>query len=232
VAYTFTSAGSVATGLNNLVQGVYVFRLTVTDNSGASATDNVTVIVNAAIAGNQAPVARVNNDILLILPTNSTSLSGTASTDADGTITAYEWTQVSGPSQVIISNRLSATIPINGLVPGEYIFSLKVTDNNGASSTATVKVTVRDKNASGIFINLYPNPASTVLTVQYSDIATGKVRLSIYDANRRLVKDEMADKMQVIFIKALDINILKAGAYFLQVEFPDGGKTAKEFVKM
>lgn len=231
--FSFTSAGSIATGLNNLVQGVYVFRLTITDNSGATATDNVTVTVNAAVAsGNQPPTARISNDIVLTLPVNSTSLSGTGSTDADGTIVGYEWSQLSGPSQVIIGNRLTATSSVDGLTIGEYIFSLKVTDNNGATSTAVVKVTVRDKSGSEIFLNLYPNPASANLTLQYSESTNGKLRISVYDATRRLVKDEAADKSQVTFTKTIDVNILKGGSYILQILLPDGKTVAKQFIKM
>jgi ribosomal protein L14 len=232
--FTFTSAGSIATGLNNLVQGIYVFRLTVTDNSGVTATDNITVTVNAAavVAVNQAPIARIGNDILLTLPANSTSLSGTSSTDADGSIVGYEWTQLSGPSPAIVGNRLSVSSSVTGLMIGEYRFSLKVTDNNGASSTATVKVTVSDKSGDGITLNLYPNPASVNLTVRYSDAANGKLRLSVYDATRKLVKDEMADKTQVTFTKTIDVNILETGTYILQVVLPDGKTVAKQFVKM
>ena len=53
------------TTLTNLVQGTYVFRLTVTDNSGATATDDVTVTVNAA--ANQPPTANAGNNITLTL---------------------------------------------------------------------------------------------------------------------------------------------------------------------
>ena len=40
--FTLGTANAAATTLTNLVQGAYVFRLTVTDNSGATATDDVT----------------------------------------------------------------------------------------------------------------------------------------------------------------------------------------------
>ncbi len=230
--YTFTSAGSIATGLNNLVQGAYVFRLTVTDNNGVIATDNVTVTVNAPLPGvNQAPIARTGNDILLTLPVNSVSLSGVNSTDTDGSIVGYEWTQLSGPSPAIIGNRFSAASSITGLTTGEYMFSLKVTDNDGASSTAIIKVTVRNNSGNSIFLNIYPNPASGNLTIQYFDAANGLLKISVYDATRRLVMDETADKTQVVFTKTLDVNILNTGTYILQVVLPDGNTVAKQFIK-
>ena len=50
--YTFSDANAAATTLSNLQAGVYTFRLTVTDNSGATATDDITVTVNASVPGN------------------------------------------------------------------------------------------------------------------------------------------------------------------------------------
>ncbi len=48
-AATITSPASASTTITGLVQGSYTFRLTVVDNSGASASDDVVVVVNAAL---------------------------------------------------------------------------------------------------------------------------------------------------------------------------------------
>lgn len=45
---TITTPSAASTTITGLVQGSYVFRLTVTDNGGASSSDDVTVTVNAA----------------------------------------------------------------------------------------------------------------------------------------------------------------------------------------
>lgn len=47
-AATIASPSSASTAINGLTQGSYVFRLTVTDNKGATAFDDVAVTVNAA----------------------------------------------------------------------------------------------------------------------------------------------------------------------------------------
>lgn len=44
--YTIANSNSASTTVSNLVQGVYTFQLTVTDNAGASATDTIVVTVN------------------------------------------------------------------------------------------------------------------------------------------------------------------------------------------
>src|SRR5207253_999676 len=51
------SSSSVSTVVNILVEGVYVFMLSVTDNRGATSSANVQVTVNAApILPNQNPI--------------------------------------------------------------------------------------------------------------------------------------------------------------------------------
>jgi hypothetical protein len=45
------SPSTAQTTVNGLVQGTYTFKLTVTDNGGATATANVNVVVNAATSG-------------------------------------------------------------------------------------------------------------------------------------------------------------------------------------
>jgi hypothetical protein len=49
-AGTIATPAAAITALNNLVQGLYRYRLTVTDNNGASATNDVYVQVNAALS--------------------------------------------------------------------------------------------------------------------------------------------------------------------------------------
>ena len=137
-AATITSAGSASTTVTGLVAGIYQFQITVTDNSGATATDIVTVTVNAA--ANQAPIAVAGANQVITLPANSVTLSGSG-TDADGTITAYAWTKLSGPAATITSAG-SASTTVTGLVAGTYQFQLTVTDNAGATSTGVVNVTV------------------------------------------------------------------------------------------
>jgi len=138
---TIATPASATTAINNLLQGTYQFQLQVTDNAGATGKDTVTVTVNAAAPPpNQAPTANAGADKSITLPTNTVTLNGTG-TDADGTISAYAWTKISGPT-CTIATPAAATTAINNLLLGTYQFQLQVTDNAGATGKDTVTVTV------------------------------------------------------------------------------------------
>jgi len=89
---------------------------------------------------NEGPLARANN-ATVFLPDDSTELVGFG-LDLDGSITAYRWSQISGPSTALIVDPDLVITPLKGIVQGTYVFQLKVTDNGGLSSTASATVTV------------------------------------------------------------------------------------------
>ncbi|MBO9703541.1 MAG: T9SS type A sorting domain-containing protein [Sporocytophaga sp.] len=137
-AATLTNANTATVSLSGLVAGTYVFRLTVTDNTGATGFDDVTVVVNAAV--NVLPVANAGADKSITLPTNSLSITGTG-TDSDGTIASYAWTKVSGGTATL-ANANTATVSLSGLVAGTYVFRLTVTDNRTGTGSDDVIVVV------------------------------------------------------------------------------------------
>ena len=222
---------------NRIIQSctgnVYVFRLTITDNSGATATDNVTVTVNAALpTGNQPPTARTENDITITLPVNTAQLHGNTSSDPDGVISTYQWTQVSGPSASVITNGATSVATVSDLTTGIYTFELKVTDDDGATSTKTIKVTVNNKPGQGALMKVYPNPTAGILNIQYVSNSNGKYKVMIYDANRKLVRSEVMDKTQISITKTIDVSIYERGVYFIQFISPENETMTKQFVKM
>jgi glucose/arabinose dehydrogenase len=120
-----------------------VFSLTVTDDGGASSSDEVTVTVGPA---NRPPVAAAGAD-QSVAHRAAFTLSGTG-TDADGDPLTYTWTQVSGPAAVIREPDEAETL-VNGVYGGTtgrtLVFRLTVTDPSGASSSDEVTVSVRRK---------------------------------------------------------------------------------------
>lgn len=232
-SFTLANANGVNTSVSNLVQGQYVFRLTITDNRGASHYDEVRITVNPAPppAPNQAPEARIANDVVLHMPVNYTELNGSESSDSDGNIVFREWNQVSGPTDAVLTNPSGAVLTVSNLVVGEYEFELTVRDNDGASSSARVKVTVKNKNNEEIYCSLYPNPAAVQINMRYIDTRMGTFALSIFDANNRFIQRKSVTKDVITFTHQIDISRLNAGVYFLQIICPDGEKVVRKFVK-
>lgn len=141
---SLTGASTATLQANSLVEGTYVFRLTVTDNQGATAFDDVTIVVQPA-AVNQIPVANAGSDVVITLPTSGTTLNG-AGTDADGTISSYAWIKLSGPSATLTGASTATLQVADMLTPGTYVFQLAVTDDDGATDTDDVTVTVNAAN--------------------------------------------------------------------------------------
>jgi L-fucose isomerase-like protein len=134
LAATLTNQNTNTLSLTALVSGTFVFRLTITDNSGVTASDDVNVVVNPA--PNVNPVTNAGADQTITLPTNSLNLVGSG-TDSDGTISSYTWIKVSG-SSAALSNSNTNTLNLSGLVSGTYVFRLTVTDNSGATASDDV----------------------------------------------------------------------------------------------
>ena len=138
--FTIANATLAATDVKNLIAGVYKFELKVTDNGGLSAKDTVQVTVESA--PNRAPIANAGKDTSIVLPVNSVTLNGSASSDPDNNITSYSWAKISGPSSYNIANVSSVQTQVINLVKGTYEFELKVTDAGGLFSKDTMKVEV------------------------------------------------------------------------------------------
>ncbi len=168
---TMTGAGwtSATLSLSNLVEGTYTFSLTVTDNNGATATDEVMVTVNAAVV-NQGPSANAGPNITVNLPTNSTTLNGSGS-DPDGSIASYLWEKRSGPS-VTLSNSTTANLSLTNLVAGIYVFRLTVTDNTGATAFDEATITVVAANQSPM-ANAGPDITITLPTNSTNIVGSG-----------------------------------------------------------
>jgi hypothetical protein len=140
---TITSPNSASTTITGLSVGTYTFRLTVSDDKGATGSDDVTITVNSVPPPpNQPPTANAGPDQTIQFPVlSSVTLSGSGS-DPDGSIVSYLWTKVSGIHGNITSPN-SASTTVTGLVVGTYIFRLTVTDNKGETDTDDVTITVR-----------------------------------------------------------------------------------------
>jgi MYXO-CTERM domain-containing protein len=122
------------------------FALTVEDDSGASASQAVTVTV---VAPNQPPVADAGVT-QTVAQRAAVTLDGSGSRDPDGTIAAYAWTQTSGPTVALSGAATAAatfTAPSQPSQPAALGFTLTVTDDRGATDSASVTVSVSPNQA-------------------------------------------------------------------------------------
>lgn len=111
--------------------GIYIVTLIVTDNDGASDTDTLTVAVNnVAPTANAGPSQSANEDRIVFF-------SGTATdTPTDWQILSYSWTFGDGG---IGQGKNPTHSYVNA---GTYSVALVVNDNNGATATSSLQVTV------------------------------------------------------------------------------------------
>ena len=90
--------------------------------------------------GNQAPTADAGPDRTVTLPQASIILRGKGS-DPDGNFRAFLWEKVSGPSATLRQQN-TANLKLSDLVAGVYVFRFSATDNDGATASDEVTLTV------------------------------------------------------------------------------------------
>jgi hypothetical protein len=233
---TITNSTGETAGVIGVVEGVYVFRLTVTDDDGAQSSDEVTVTVYAAIpppppVQNVEPVADAGDDQTITYPDTSATISGTNSGDEDGSIANYTWTMVEGPAPANIENPSSPSTVINNLQGGEYVFELKVIDDKGAVSRDTVTVSVINTLRFEDHFVVYPNPARSTINMQLTSDTIGAARITIYNANGMVVQSVNVDKNQPQLTKNLDISNLQNGLFYLEVIVAGKERQITKFIK-
>ncbi len=242
-----TSVASLQTSISNLVEGVYVFTLTVTDDRGTTASDDVQVTVQKA-SRNQTPWANAGSDKTITHPTTFTRLNGFG-IDPDGTIVGYRWTKVSGPSNNTyfrMTGGTTATPLVSGLKVGTYKFLLRVTDNSGGTGTDTVIVYVTSRargkssvtnaspgdstplakttaspttqTADAASILVYPNPVSTSFTARVNGFEKDEqLGLQFVSLTGSVLKKVQARSNGANTEIKMDVSQIPAGQYILVV---------------
>ena len=113
------------------------FKLTVTDLQGESAEQTFDISVNS----NQLPVVLINTPAAVNSGDNII-LDGSNSSDSDGNIVSYLWTQTSGET-VNLTNSTTASATFTAPnVAGDLVFTLTIVDNDGGQKVGSVSINV------------------------------------------------------------------------------------------
>lgn len=135
---TIATPAAASTNISALEVGTYVYQLTVTDNLGLTASDNVTVVVSASPPVGDPPSVYAGNN--QIVNTTTVQLTGSATVPNGGP--SYLWTKETGTGGTIQTPTALSTL-VTGLVNGQsYRFKLVVTDDDDLTGEDTVNVTV------------------------------------------------------------------------------------------
>jgi len=184
-----------------LLVGQYTYTLTVTDDKGAQSSDVVTITVNKKITENKAPTVNAGQD-KTIDEGQSITLKGVA-TDSDGSIQSYQWTQDGS----VLSEE--ANLERNNLSVGRYIYTLTVTDNEGAKGEDSVTVVVKEK----VVQNQLPvaNAGEDQTIVEGQNIT---LKGSAQDTDGSIQSYQWTEDGKVLSVKeTLERNNLLAGRY-------------------
>jgi predicted GNAT superfamily acetyltransferase len=124
--------------------------------SGTIWIDNIRLVTSDS-GGNSRPTAIATQNKQLVNPGEQVALTGNTSWDSDGTISSYRWEPATG-----LSNPNIANPTFSSMTPGEHVFDLIVTDNDGAENRNIAQVCIRVlPDLSGQSITLYRDAALT-----------------------------------------------------------------------
>lgn len=131
---------------------------------------SITLFVVPAKSGtNQPPVARITATPSTGSAPLLVSFNGSASSDADGTITSYAWNFGDG------QQGSGTTVTHSYAQPGNYTATLTVTDSGGASASTTVAITVTTTSTSlAAPTSFYAVASGSNVTLRWKDNSTNE----------------------------------------------------------
>uniref|UniRef100_UPI0037E966A0 dyslexia-associated protein KIAA0319-like protein n=1 Tax=Semicossyphus pulcher TaxID=241346 RepID=UPI0037E966A0 len=209
--------------LSQLTVGLYEFEVTV-DGEGAHGEGYVNVTVKPEPRVNKPPVAVVSPKFQEIsLPTSSTVIDGSQSTD-DDKVVAWHWEEVKGPLR---EEKVSADTPVltlTSLVPGNYTFSLTVTDSDGAKSSTQATLSVNKAKDYRPVANAGPNqviqlPRNSISL--YGNQSTDDHNSLSYEWSLSPESKDKVVEMQGVRTPILQLSAMQEGDYTFQLTVTD-----------
>ncbi|XP_015173738.1 PREDICTED: dyslexia-associated protein KIAA0319 [Polistes dominula] len=189
----FSAVNESITNVTKLTKGDYLFKLTVIDDNGN--TDSDTVAVKVTQNKNAAPKANAGGDQVIIAPIVALILNGSQSSD-DLRIGQWLWTRESSSlavGTIIEGTDKSPILMLTDIVPGRYLFKLKVTDEQGLSNEDTVSVIVKPDPQLLHLVELTLNIGANVLTELQKNSLVVKLQMLLRDEATIVVRNLRAE---------------------------------------
>ncbi len=162
------------------------------------------------------------------LPNSEAILNAADSTDDSG-IVSYVWTEVKRPStaealEIDNSDASSPILKLKGLVPGQYIVSLTVTDEDGVKNSTNVNITVNPAidypptaNAGSDQVITLPTNSITL----YGNTSTDDKQIVAYKWQTSPESASLPADMTGTKSSELHLSNLEAGTYTFILEVED-----------
>jgi hypothetical protein len=157
-------------------------------------------------------------------PANTSTTLSCDALDADGFITRYVWTKISGPSSCIIVSPANGVTQVTGLTKGTYYFRITVTDDDGNTAFKDVKVVV-DRN----LVSMSATKASDTgesLALLSPTLNSGVLKVVFYNCSGQVIKT--GNSLDVTkWKRETQIN----GMYLFQYQMNDGSLFTEKYLK-
>ena len=193
------------------------------------------------LSENQTPISNAGPDQTTSFG-QVVTLDGSSSTDPDGAISAYVWSQISG--QVVTLSAANEAITTFTAPTQEdiLVFELFVSDEFGGTSSDTISILVQNTTASvdgklfpdeARLIGNYPNPFNPKTEIVFEVIKRFEVGVSIYNVYGQEVWSKNLGRLNKGFHKILwggKDNLgetVVSGVYFYRVSYGDKSLISK-----
>ena len=177
------------------------YSVTVTDNNGCSATDDINIVTK--------PLPVVNLGANQMLCGNEVTIL-----NAGSNFLNYLWS-TGATTQYI-------TVDSSGIGYASHTYSVTVTGTNNCIGSGSVTITfetcINTGNlSSNALFDIYPNPSNGIFNLVASGMANNNLQIYIYNLQAKLVKSYSLENIHSNFSKQLDLKYLSKGIYYVKM---------------
>jgi hypothetical protein len=120
---------------------------------------------------------------------------------------------------------------IVNLAVSKFYYKLKAINSDGSYQWSTIlKLQLDEKEMTNEKVNIYPNPFTNDLYIEFETLPESEFTLTVLDANGNNVLIQNS----LIFSQnhyKIDVSNLPKGLYFVNLNFVDGTKTSNKIIK-